>query len=215
MATRLVHVLQESREPGKPKEGGNVPANHRSAVQTLQPAQVKALRLMALCLLVMSSGAAIVGWFLHSSYVTAGQLVNSRKWNRALPVSLEASRPGSSYPFFSGRFGSPGTQANYVPLAQISPAFVNAVLAIEDHRFYDHAGIDWIRTTRAAFEALFEGRGARGTSSISRQLARTIYLTRSRTLSRKLNEAMVALQLERQWTKEQILERYLNLVCLG
>ena len=214
MATRSVHVLQESREPAK-KVGGEVPANRGSAVQTLHPARVRALRLMALCLLIMASAAAMVGWFLHSSYVTAGQLVNSRKWNRALPVSLEASRPGSSFPFFSGRFGSPGTQANYVPLAQISPAFVNAVLAIEDHRFYDHAGIDWIRTTRAAFEALFEGRGARGTSSISQQLARTIYLTRSRTLARKLNEAMVALQLERQWTKEQILERYLNLVCLG
>jgi len=91
----------------------------------------------------------------------------------------------------------------------------NAVLAIEDHRFYRHSGIDWIRTAGAAWEGLTTLERPRGTSSISQQLARNVYLDRRELWGRKLNEAAIAVLLERRMSKDEILERYLNFVPMG
>ncbi len=92
---------------------------------------------------------------------------------------------------------------------------VNAVIAIEDHRFFSHWGIDFIRTARAAFEGLRQWERPRGTSTLTQQLARNFFLTREVTLSRKFSEAMIALQLEGRLSKEQIFENYANQIFMG
>lgn len=92
---------------------------------------------------------------------------------------------------------------------------VDAVIAIEDHRFFRHGGIDFIRTARAAFEGLRAWTKPRGTSTLSQQLARNFFLTREATWSRKLAEAMIALQLEDRLTKEEIFENYANQIFMG
>lgn len=92
---------------------------------------------------------------------------------------------------------------------------VEAVVAIEDHRFFSHGGIDLIRTTRAAFEGLTNWEKPRGTSTLTQQLARNFFLTREATYQRKFAEAMIALQLEARLSKEEIFENYANQIFMG
>lgn len=90
-----------------------------------------------------------------------------------------------------------------------------AILAIEDTRFYDHFGIDLVRLGGAVVESIVHGRSARGTSTLTQQLARGLFLSRERSYTRKLREAIYALQIERVYTKEQILSLYCNQIFLG
>ncbi|MGH9940327.1 MAG: penicillin-binding protein 1A, partial [Blastocatellia bacterium] len=90
-----------------------------------------------------------------------------------------------------------------------------AILAIEDTRFYDHLGIDPVRLSGAVMESLLYQRRARGTSTLTQQLARGLFLSRERTPTRKLKEALYALQIERVYTKEQIMTLYCNQIFLG
>jgi penicillin-binding protein 1A len=102
-----------------------------------------------------------------------------------------------------------------VPLARVSPHLVNAILAVEDQRFYDHNGIDVVRVAGAALSNVREGRLAQGGSTITQQLARQSFLTTEKTYRRKLTEIIVAARLEGQFTKDEILELYLNKVYFG
>lgn len=102
-----------------------------------------------------------------------------------------------------------------IPLSRISPYFQKAVVATEDTRFYNHHGLDFNGIFRAAVKNFAYGRVVEGGSTVTQQLARNIFLTRKRTLFRKLSEALLALQIERHYTKEEILELYLNQVYLG
>jgi penicillin-binding protein 1A len=102
-----------------------------------------------------------------------------------------------------------------VSLSEVSPYFINAVLAREDARFYEHKGIDWRGILRAAVRDITSGSAKEGASSITQQLARNSLPLGGRTLSRKVLEAMVALRIERQFTKQQILELYVNRIYFG
>lgn len=102
-----------------------------------------------------------------------------------------------------------------VPLARVSPHLVQAVLAIEDQRFYQHRGIDVVRIAAAALANLRSGRRAQGGSTITQQLARQSFLTPDKTFRRKLKEVLLSARLEQAFTKDQILELYLNKVYLG
>jgi membrane peptidoglycan carboxypeptidase len=102
-----------------------------------------------------------------------------------------------------------------VPLAQVSPHVVRAVLAIEDQRFLEHPGVDVVRIAGAFLKNLRVGRVAEGGSTITQQLARQSFLTPERRFRRKVREALVATRIERQFSKEQILEFYLNKVYFG
>jgi len=102
-----------------------------------------------------------------------------------------------------------------VPLAEISPNVVHAVLAIEDQRFYKHAGIDLWRIGGALVANVRQGERAQGGSTITQQLARKSFLTDDKTLRRKLKEAFLAARIEGHFTKDQILELYLNRVYFG
>src|SRR6478672_5190395 len=102
-----------------------------------------------------------------------------------------------------------------VSLSEVSPEFIAAVLAREDTRFYDHKGIDWRGILRALVRDVLSMSAKEGASSITQQLARNSLPLGGRSLSRKLLEAMVALRIERQFTKQQILELYINRIYFG
>lgn len=102
-----------------------------------------------------------------------------------------------------------------IPLQQIPEIMRQAVLATEDHRFFTHWGLDAIGFTRAMLSNLAAGSIRQGASTITQQLARNIFLTHSQTFERKIREAILAVRLERSFSKEEILELYLNHVYFG
>jgi penicillin-binding protein 1A len=102
-----------------------------------------------------------------------------------------------------------------VALNEVSPFFVDALLAREDTRFFDHGGIDWRGIARALVRDVLSGSAKEGASSITQQLARNSLPLGGRNLSRKLLEAMVALRIEHDFTKQQILELYINRIYFG
>lgn len=102
-----------------------------------------------------------------------------------------------------------------VPLSAIPEQLRQAVLAAEDHRFYQHRGIDLRGLLRALARNFLAGRVVEGGSTITQQLARNLYLTHRRTVARKLQEAILALKLERVYSKDEILTMYLNTIYLG
>ena len=102
-----------------------------------------------------------------------------------------------------------------VPLARIAPDLQHAVVAVEDHRFYRHPGIDPLALGRAVVRDITGGGMVEGGSTLTQQLARTLFLSNQRTWGRKAREAGIALLLESQLTKEQILELYLNRIYIS
>lgn len=108
-----------------------------------------------------------------------------------------------------------GQNRQIVDLEQVSPYAVLATIAIEDHRFYDHFGIDLLGLARAIYVNLTHMDKVQGASTITQQLARNLYLSHERTWDRKIKEALLSLQLEMQYDKNEILEKYLNQVYYG
>jgi len=102
-----------------------------------------------------------------------------------------------------------------VSVADLPPSLPLAVLAVEDRRFYQHAGVDFRGLLRAGLANLRAGRIVQGGSTLTQQLAKNLFLTPERTLKRKIQELLLALWLERKFTKDQILALYLNRVYLG
>ncbi len=99
--------------------------------------------------------------------------------------------------------------------SEIPKVLEDALLASEDSNFYQHGGVDALGIARAALTDLRSGRVKEGASTITMQLSRTLFLSRERTWRRKVEEAFVAVELEKSYTKQQILTLYLNLVNLG
>ncbi|WP_370280538.1 penicillin-binding protein 1A [Pontibacterium sp.] len=98
---------------------------------------------------------------------------------------------------------------------QIPPQFVNALLAAEDSRFFEHMGIDIKGLTRAAVQLATTGKIKSGGSTITMQLAKNFFLTRERTFTRKFREILLALRIEQELSKEEIFELYVNKIYLG
>ena len=90
-----------------------------------------------------------------------------------------------------------------------------AIWAIEDDRFFQHIGIDPIRVVKAAYKNAVSGRTVEGASTLTQQIARALFLSNEKTYTRKVREILVALQIERYYTKEQIMELYCNQGFLG
>jgi penicillin-binding protein 1A len=113
-----------------------------------------------------------------------------------------------------GEFGA--ERRDFVPIAKIPAQMKVAVLAIEDARFYEHGGIDWIRALGAARANLASlGNYRQGASTITMQVARNFFLSRDKTLPRKLTEVALAYKIEQALSKDQILEVYMNQIYLG
>src|SRR5512139_2211795 len=103
----------------------------------------------------------------------------------------------------------------YVPLARIPKHMKNAILATEDPRFYQHAGIDYRGIARAALKNLFSFRVKQGGSTITQQLTKVVFLSPERKFTRKVREIILARRLEKEISKDEILELYLNKIYLG
>ena len=141
-------------------------------------------------------------------------------YSRNLP---DISRMADYQPASSTRiFARDGTQLAsvfrenrvWVPLARIPEVVRDAVIANEDHNFYSHHGVDFGGIMRAAVaDAMHQS--LQGASTITQQLARKLFLNDEPTISRKIQEALLAMEIERYYTKDEILERYLNMVYLG
>ncbi len=157
------------------------------------------------------AGCAALGFVTGGAFVLA----------RGLPQvsALEDFTPPSSTRVYS----SDGTllaefatqRRTPVALDAVPHDLVRSVLAIEDHRFFEHMGINVGRILKAVAVDLAEGRLAEGASTITQQLAKILFLTPEKTLTRKLREALLALEIERRHTKEEILAFYLNQIYLG
>lgn len=102
-----------------------------------------------------------------------------------------------------------------VDVKNLPPHVINAILAIEDRRFYNHFGMDIKGIARAFAVNIVKGGFVQGGSTLTQQLAKNLFLSRERTLKRKIQELMLAFQLERELTKDEILSAYLNRVYLG
>src|SRR5437867_10083098 len=103
----------------------------------------------------------------------------------------------------------------FVPLAQIPLTLRDAIIATEDRRFYSHWGLDPIGIARAIVQNYRRGRIVEGGSTITQQLTKVLFLTADKSLERKLKEAVLSLELERRYSKDRILEMYLNQVYFG
>ena len=103
----------------------------------------------------------------------------------------------------------------FTPLSQIPKSVQQAILAVEDSRFYSHFGVDPMGIVRAIYQNFRQGRIAEGGSTVTQQLAKVLFLTPDKSLERKLKEAFLALELERRYSKERILELYLNHIYFG
>jgi len=103
----------------------------------------------------------------------------------------------------------------YVSITQIPQVMRQAIVASEDERFYSHSGVDLRGIARAALANWQHKQIEQGASTITQQLARNLFLTNEQTVSRKIQEALLAIEIERYYTKDEILERYLNLVYFG
>lgn len=108
-----------------------------------------------------------------------------------------------------------GVNRRPVSLADISPWLVKATLAVEDRRFYDHAGVDVRGLARAVWVDMRHMSIREGASTLTQQLARNLYLSHERTWSRKLKEAWLAVRLEQTYSKDEILQMYLNQIYYG
>lgn len=162
--------------------------------------------LTSLVLLVLLSVMAVVGagaWI--SPQLPALDEVIDYKPRQPLQVLTQDGVP-------IAQFGAERRQ--FVPIAQMPLPMQEAVLAVEDARFREHGGIDFRGLARAVVSNLTGGM-RQGGSTITQQVARTFFLSNERTLSRKFKEALLALKLESQLSKDQILELYMNQIFLG
>jgi penicillin-binding protein 1A len=149
-------------------------------------------------------GCVVLGCFALTLPDT-GELTRAER----RPSLTVLAADGSLLTTYGDLFGQPLT------LREMSPYLPKAVIAAEDHRFYRHFGIDPIGLLRAAFANISAGHVVQGGSTISQQLAKNLFLTSERSFSRKIQETLLALWLEHRFTKDQILEIYLNRVYLG
>src|ERR1700691_6367487 len=106
-------------------------------------------------------------------------------------------------------------QRRLVPISEIPPAFIDAILAAEDHRFYEHHGIDIVRTIKVGWIDFTTGHVVQGGSTLTQQLMKNFFLTSKRDWHRKVKEALMAYIAERQYSKDEILENYINDIYLG
>ena len=112
-------------------------------------------------------------------------------------------------------YSSISSREGFVPYAQLPQTYINAVISAEDSRFTHHKGVDPVSIARALVTDLRTGSFAEGGSTITQQLAKNLYLDHSRTIQRKLLETRIALALEKKFSKELILEMYLNQIYFG
>ena len=130
-----------------------------------------------------------------------------------LPADYSSIKVYDRHGRFAGRILPEGR--HWVPLERIPPFLQNAVIAIEDARFFEHGGIDLRGIARAVVKNVAKGRLAEGGSTITQQLVKNKHLSAEKTLDRKVQEGLLAMGYEKKYTKPQILEMYFNEIYFG
>lgn len=187
------------------------PAGSATPAPPPPPWAVRLRRLFRWALLLAGLGALMAGVLvvvvLAVVYPNLPDVSDLSDYRPKLPL-----RVYSAEGVLLGEFGE--ERRNLTPIKDIPKVMKDAVLAIEDARFYSHGGVDYMGMARAALANL--GRfGSQGASTITMQVARNVYLSSERTLSRKLYEILLTFKLENQLSKDQILEIYMNQIFLG
>ena len=159
-------------------------------------------------------------WLLGAcGVVLLAALAVAGVWTGRHALAIERLSGGTGDTIFLDADGEPlfslDEQRRDVPLEHISTFFKDAIIAVEDHRYYMHPGVDPIALTRATVNNLRPGHGRQGGSTLTQQLARTLFLSNTRTYGRKVREAMIAGLIEVQLSKREILQLYMNRVYLG
>jgi penicillin-binding protein 1A len=162
-------------------------------------------RLIALTCIWGGIAAALV---LGGFWLTLPDVAKTAQLERR-PTVVALAADGTEFARFGDFHGA------VIPASGLPAHLVNAVLAIEDRRFRSHFGIDPIGLGRAFYTNWKTGRPTQGGSTITQQLAKNLFLTGEKSMTRKIHEAMLALWLERRFSKEEILTSYLNRVYLG
>lgn len=161
--------------------------------------------------------------FLHSQpeHRVKAQVVTLTLDQGVITEVLSKAEGSPIYPVYlepeiiSGLRGATRQVREWIPLAQIPATVVNAILAVEDRRFYSHFGVDPFAVGRAVWRNLVRGGVVQGGSTITQQLAKNLFYSPQRTFGRKLKEALAAMVLEAKYRKQDILESYLNEIYLG
>jgi len=104
---------------------------------------------------------------------------------------------------------------DYIKISDISSDFLNAIVSIEDHRFYEHNGLDFVGIIRATINNIKEGKIVQGGSTITQQLVKNIYLDEDKNYSRKVAEVFLVNKIEKNYSKQDILEIYVNIIDYG
>ena len=149
----------------------------------------------------------LVGVALAIAYPNLPQINGLADYRPKLPLRIY-SADGA----LLSEFGE--ERRNFVPIAEIPAIMRNAVLAVEDARFYQHGGVDYLGIVRAGLANVGEAR-SQGASTITMQVARNFYLSSEKTFTRKIYEILLSLKIESQLSKDQILELYMNQIYLG
>ena len=166
----------------------------------------KIVRGMQLCILLgMSAFCGIAIALFISLAPTVGNIQNIEPAEATIIYSSDGTELGRIY----------HEDRTNVPLKDIPVDLRNATIAIEDKRFYTHSGVDLRGIGRAMWQNLRHMRPDEGASTITQQLAKNVYLTQEKTVQRKVQEAIIAILMERKFSKDKILELYLNQVFYG
>jgi penicillin-binding protein 1A len=205
-------VVEDRRTPRRPPPGRRPPAATRrphapSTAPRVEPPR-RRFRLLGYSIITLVwSLLALVGlllWFAHDLPHPESALDAVRR-----PSLTLEDRNGHVFAAFGDIVGDP------LRLSDMPAYLPAAVVAIEDRRFWSHPGVDFIGLARAAFTDLTSGQIRQGGSTITQQVAKNLFLTNARTFRRKVQELLLTFWLERTFTKQQILEIYLDRVYLG
>ncbi len=163
---------------------------------------------IALLIGVGAAGALVAGLIFVLAYPNLPSLETLTDYQPKIPL-----RVYSEEGILIGEFGE--ERRSVVSIRDVPKTLIHAIVAAEDERFYQHAGIDYLGVVCAAYTNLVAGGRRQGASTITMQVARNFFLSSEKTLTRKVFEAMLAFKIEHNLSKDQILELYVNQIYLG
>lgn len=175
----------------------------RRPFRRFQPWMIIPAAFLAFLLVVMPSVLYVWAGLPSTANLSTARLpLSTRIYDRTGTILLAEIHQGSD-------------RRHVVPLSQVSPTMRQATIAVEDRTFYQHGGLNLLRTGQAGVDDLLHLRFNQGGSTITQQLVKNIYLSEDRSILRKLDEAILAIEVEHQYSKNQILEAYLNRIYYG
>jgi penicillin-binding protein 1A len=197
-----------------PETGAERAGRRRTARDDARlPRWLRIILRIVLTLLGLAASAAVAAVLIAAialavSYPNLPEVDSLTDYRPKLPM-----RVFSADGVLLGEFGE--ERRNFMPIEQIPKVMKDAVIAIEDAKFYKHSGVNYVSIIRAGLANFGEARSAQGASTITMQVARNFYLSSEKTFTRKIYEMLLSLKIETLLTKEQILEVYMNHIALG